>query len=133
MGFVQRMVESFHWKFGQPIHGRPTIAPDDRANLRMRLIEEEYTELHQAVAEKDLIEIADALADLAYVVYGTAAEYGIDLDKVIEEVHRSNMLKLQPDGSVQYDQYGKVIKPDTWEPPRIELVLDTQRGERAPF
>lgn len=123
---VQKMVERFHKVFGQPVLPAPALAPEDRAALRLDLIEEEFNELQAAVNDDDIIEIADALADLAYVVYGTAAEYGIDLDPVIQEVHESNMLKLQPDGEVDYDENGKVRKPDYWAAPDIRGVLEEQ-------
>lgn len=123
---VQKMVTRFHEVFDQPVVKTPTLATEARAALRLDLIEEEFNELQAAVNDGDLVEIADALADLVYVTYGTAIEYGIELDPVVQEVHESNMLKLNPDGDVDYDENGKVRKPDYWESPDIEGVLREQ-------
>ncbi|MFO7897255.1 MAG: nucleoside triphosphate pyrophosphohydrolase family protein [Candidatus Cloacimonadales bacterium] len=87
-----RVVE-FHQAMGLPVREHPVWLQTSREHLRMRLILEEASELANAYAKQDYIEVADALADLLYVVYGTAAEHGIDIDRVFEEVHRSNMTK----------------------------------------
>ena len=77
------------------------------------------SELGEAFANDDMIEISDALADLIYVAIGMALVYGIPLDEVWEEVQHSNMQKLG--GGVRED--GKILKPDDWEPPHIAEVL----------
>ena len=122
MSTQQKQVEEFHKKFGLTINKTPTYLayqhPDRQ--LRIRLIKEELTEYEDAQNE---VEVADALADLLYVVLGKAVTHGIDLDYVFAEVHRSNMTKVWPDGSVHKDQYGKVIKPVTYSPADIEGVL----------
>jgi len=87
---------------------------------------EEMIELQDAEADDDLAGIADALADLVYFAIGTAVAYGIPFDEVFSEVHRSNMTKLDTDGNVIYRDDGKVLKPDTWEPPHIKEILDAQ-------
>jgi predicted HAD superfamily Cof-like phosphohydrolase len=90
------------------------------------LIEEEFWELKQAFSEGDVVAYADAVADLLYVVYGTADEAGIDADAVFAEVHRSNMSKVGADGKVLKRADGKILKPDTYSPPDVESVLDAQ-------
>lgn len=77
--------------------------------------------------EDDHVEVADALADIVYVAYGTALTYGIDLDAVLQEVHRSNMSKLGPDGRPILREDGKVLKGPGYFPPAIGEVLRTQR------
>jgi predicted HAD superfamily Cof-like phosphohydrolase len=95
----------------------------DRRTLAVRLISQEFGEYAKAEHEDDLVEIADALGDLIYVCAWTALEYGIDLDEVFDEIHRSNMTKTWPDGTFHKDSGGKVMKPDTFEPPNILGVM----------
>ena len=77
----------------------------------------------------DLVGIADALADIVYVAYGTALTYGIDLDAVLHEVHRSNMSKLGSDGKPLIREDGKVLKSERYFPPDIESVLRSRRNQ----
>lgn len=87
------------------------------SELRYDLIDEELKELRQALDERNLIEVADALTDLLYVVYGAGHSFGINLDKCFEEVHNSNMSKLGEDGEPIYREDGKVLKgPNYWQP-----------------
>ena len=96
---------------------------EDETFLRVRLIREELKELEEAIAYKDLIEVADALTDLLYVVYGSGHTFGIDLNKTFEEVHSSNMTKLGPDGKAIKNTYGKVIKGPNYREPNLQMVL----------
>lgn len=96
MNKIQQQVLEFHQKFNVNHRGSPGLIPEDRSKLRIKLIDEELTELKEAIAKNDIVGIADALADLNYVVMGTGVEYGIDLEVVGDEVHRSNMTKLWP-------------------------------------
>jgi predicted HAD superfamily Cof-like phosphohydrolase len=97
------------------------------ASLRVALLEEEVGEFVAASERQDLVGIADALADIVYVAYGTALTYGIDLDAVLHEVHRSNMSKLGSDGKPLIRDDGKVLKPEGYFPPDIESVLRLQK------
>jgi predicted HAD superfamily Cof-like phosphohydrolase len=115
-------VKEFHKAFGQRIGEKPEIPDTAERTLRMKLLSEEMYEYTIAENENDLIEIADALADIIYIACGTAVSYGIPLDKVFEEVHRSNMAKLV-DGKVLRREDGKIQKPASWTPPDIEGVL----------
>ena len=119
-----QMVSDFHDAFGLPVLYKPTldIAPE-RLALRLSLITEERRELHDAIADSDLVEVADALADLLYVVYGMGHELGINLDKVFAEVQRSNMTKLGADGRPIIREDGKILKGPHFEQPRIAEVL----------
>lgn len=112
------MVREFHETFGHPVANTPGLIDRERAMLRHRLITEELEELHQAIIDDDLVEIADALTDLKYVVEGAAIEWGIPLDDCFAEVHSSNMSKLGEDGKPIYrDSDNKILKgPNFWEP-----------------
>lgn len=118
----QEMVREFHERFDLSVRTEPSLVPYDEGALRYSLIAEELREYDTALAKGDIVEIADALADLAYVVYGAALTHGIDLDAVLREVHRSNMAKLH-NGTVIKREDGKVLKPEGWQPPNIEAVL----------
>lgn len=118
-----QMVRQFHEAFGVPAYGTPRVPSQKRQDLRRKLIEEEWWETYHALLKSDIVKIADGLADLVVVIYGTALEYGIDLDAVLEEVHASNMAKLGPDGKPILREDGKVLKPEGWKPPNIEWAL----------
>lgn len=122
---AQTQVAEFHEAFSMPNRVKfldPRLT--DRTAMRLDLIQEEASELAEAIHANDIVEVADALADLVYVTYGAALEFGIDLDAVIAEVHRSNMAKLGPNGQVIYREDGKVLKPEGWTPPNIRSVLE---------
>lgn len=104
--------------------------PDDATyNLRARLIHEELQELDDAWLDDDLVEYADAIGDLLYVVYGAAVEAGIDADVVFAEVNRSNWTKLGADGQVHLRDDGKVLKPDTFEEPQLARLLGLEETD----
>ena len=124
------MVEEFHRVYGLPVRSGPSLDVEMGLHgLRKRLMREELDEVCAAIDRSDLIEVADGLADLLYVVYGTAITFGIDLDVVVREVHRSNMTKLGPDGQPIYREDGKVMKGPGFELPRIAEVLNLADGE----
>lgn len=123
---VQSKVREFHETFGAPVGTVPALIHKERADLRVALIDEELDELRDAILDADLVGVADALGDLAYVVYGAAVEYGIDLDKVITEIHASNMSKLDENGEPIYREDGKIMKSDSYWPPRLDIVLEEQ-------
>jgi len=98
--------------------------PEEVYQLRLRLLEEEFNEFKKAHAEKDKVEMADALADMIYIAVGTANVMNIPLDKVWNEVQRSNMAKVDPStGKVTKREDGKILKPEGWTPPQIQKVL----------
>lgn len=114
-------VREFHEKFGVANRQTPGIPGGGINFLRKELIKEEFFEFLRAWNRDDLVEMADALADLTYVILGTALSYGIPLDPVFNEVHRSNMLKTG--GATRPD--GKILKPEGWQPPDIESILES--------
>lgn len=117
------MVREFHVTYEIPIAETLGHPPEDRIILRRKLIEEEYWEYDLEVENGDIVNLAKELADIVYVVYGAALEYGIPLDKVFTEVHRSNMTKLDSDGTVLRREDGKVLKGPNYKEPDIESIL----------
>lgn len=122
----QAMVEEFHRKFEIAIGHTPSVPGDGIRELRVRLIQEEFDELKEAMATQDLAGVAKELADLLYVVYGTAVAYGMDMDPVFREVHRSNLSKVG--GYKRAD--GKWVKPPTYSPAQVEPLLEAQSARR---
>lgn len=124
---IATAVAEFHKAFNLPMQQAPNADIDySLAKLRVALLEEEVSEFVTAAEKGDLVGIADALADIIYVVYGTALTYGIDLDAVFREVHRSNMSKLDIDGKPLIRDDGKVLKSERYFPPDIVSVLAQQ-------
>lgn len=117
------MVREFHEATGSPVGDRPKMVDDHRTQLRIELIKEEVSEVLEAVNNNDLENLAKELADLLYVTYGWAVEAGINLDAVFEEVHRSNMSKLGPDGKAIYRDDGKVLKGPNYFEANVAAVL----------
>jgi predicted HAD superfamily Cof-like phosphohydrolase len=117
-------VREFHRAFRLPASATPIESIDDRVRrTRINLVKEEVDELIAAMKTEDLVAIADELADVLYVVFGTAVTYGIPIDAVFEEVHRSNMTKLGEDGTPIIAESGKCLKGPNYEKPRIDELL----------
>jgi len=130
---IQQSVIDFHKKFGHPVRDTPQTITYDEANQAFGFIEEELTELAEALEQKscgstwsggeccaakdaDLIEIADALGDVVFTAYGMAARHGIDLDRVLAAIVESNMTKTA-------NGMGKIKKGDDYVPPKIAEAL----------
>jgi predicted HAD superfamily Cof-like phosphohydrolase len=106
------------------VNDHPTLdVPDAVKAIRCALIEEEAAEFRAALEEGDLVAVADAVADLLYVVYGAALTFGIPAAEVFAEVHRSNMTKLGEDGLPIYREDGKVLKGPHYSPPDLAPIL----------
>jgi predicted HAD superfamily Cof-like phosphohydrolase len=103
-----------------------TSIPADLRQLRVDLLVEEVREFADATEAKDIVGIADALADILYVTYGAAITYGVDLDQVVREVHRSNMSKLDEMGRPVLREDGKVLKSARYTRPDVVAVLEAQ-------
>ena len=117
------LVGDFMEVFGQEVKDEPALPDWDTCALRLDLITEEVKELEVALANEDLTDIADALTDILYVVYGAGHAFGIDLDACFQEVHRSNMSKLGQDGKPVYREDGKVLKgPDYFDPDLASIL-----------
>ena len=110
-------VRKFMKTFGQEVREKPGFPDDKITSLRYDLITEEIGELKEAMENKDIKEVADALTDILYVTYGAGHAFGIDLDKCFKEVQDSNMSKLGSDGKPIYNEKGKVMKgPNYFKP-----------------
>lgn len=125
------MVEEFHRIYGLPVRQEPQIPDKNEIQLRRDLLSEEYWEYDDAAHKNDIVGIADALADMIYIIHGTALVYGIPLDAVFDEVHRSNMSKLDEEGKPLYREDGKVLKGSLYSPPNIQEILDGKTGKSA--
>ena len=117
------LVGDFMEAFGQEVQLEPTWPDFNTRELRLELIAEELDELSDAVADRDMIQIADALTDLLYVIYGAGHAFGIDLDECFQEVHASNMSKLGENGRPIHREDGKVMKGPGYFEPDLESIL----------
>ena len=116
-------VKTFMETFGQEVKTKPSFSTDKINSLRYNLIKEELDELKEALDNKDLLEVADALTDILYVTYGAGHAFGIDLDKCFEEVQNSNMSKLDENNKPIYNESGKVMKgPNYFKPDLSKFV-----------
>ncbi len=116
-------VGTFMKTFGQEVKTKPSFGTDKINKLRLDLIKEELSELTEAMNNKDLLEVADALTDILYVTYGAGHAFGINLDKCFEEVQNSNMSKLDENGKPIYNEHGKVMKgPNYFKPDLSKFV-----------
>ena len=116
-------VGTFMKTFGQEVRTKPSFSTDKINKLRLDLIKEELTELTEAMNNKDLLEVADALTDILYVTYGAGHAFGINLDKCFDEVQNSNMSKLDENGKPIYNEHGKVMKgPNYFKPDLSKFV-----------
>ena len=122
MNDAQKMVQEFHEQFDIHTATTPCVPDDATQTLRNRLIQEEFEEFQEAMQSKDLSAMAKELADLLYVVYGTAVSLGIDMEPVFKEVHRSNMSKV---GGYKRED-GKWVKPTTYSPACLDKILESQ-------
>ena len=154
---MQYAIEEFMRRCDQDVAAYPQLPSDDIRKLRIRLMVEELlgaidpeefanadanqyvelliknksNELIASMLKGDLVGVADGLADVLYVVIGTAVAYGIDIQEVFDEVHRSNLSKTVWNEELQRytiekDEFGKGIKPDTYSPADIPPIIERQ-------
>ena len=117
----QKDVESFMEAGDQPVNKNLTLI-GSQPDLYMNLITEEYKETLEAFQNKDMIEVADGLADMVWVIMGMCSSCGINFEKIWEEVKASNMSKFV-DGKAIKNEAGKIMKPETYFRPDIKKVL----------
>lgn len=120
MSEQQEKVKDFHRKFGFTLNETPTHIPIILGQLRHKDTLKEMEELRKAILSDDLVKIADALGDVKYFIRGTAAAYGIPIDRVFDEVHRSNMTKERPPGGGD----AKAVKGKDYSPPDLSFILN---------
>ena len=118
-------VKYFMETFNQDVEPVPKFPTMDIQELRIELIREELEELRVAIEDKNLVEVADALADILYVTYGAAHSFGIPIDACFNEVQRSNMSKLDENGKPIYRSDGKIMKGINYSKPDLKSVLQT--------
>ena len=109
--------------FGQEVKDKPSFSTEKINKLRIDLIKEELEELTEAMKNRDLLEVADALTDILYVTYGAGHAFGINLDKCFEEVQNSNMSKLDNSGKPIYNDKGKVMKGPNYFKPNLSKLI----------
>jgi predicted HAD superfamily Cof-like phosphohydrolase len=119
---ISRMLAEFHDAIGDLGHSRT-----EWAELRKRLLREELEEVIQALDSGDMVSLAQELADLVYVAYGTAVDPGINLDVAIAEVHCANMSKIGPDGRFVIRPDGKVLKGPDYRPPDMSAAVNERK------
>ena len=117
-------VKLFMKTYGQEVKDKAGFSDAKTNKLRIDLIKEELEELTEAMQDKNLLEVADALTDILYVTYGAGHAFGIDLDKCFEEVQNSNMSKLGEDGKPIYNEAGKVMKGPNYFKPDLSKYLN---------
>lgn len=121
-----KKVTQFHNTFKLAVRQKPTLDfSKEQSILRFNLMKEENEEYLEAVNNNDLIEVADALGDMLYILCGTILDHGLQhkIEEVFDEIHRSNMSKLDTDGKPIYREDGKVLKGKNYFPPDIASVL----------
>jgi len=116
-------VKKFMETFGQEVKNKAEFPNEKIQDLRVSLIDEELSELKEAIKNKDIKEVADALTDILYVTYGAGHAFGIDLDKCFDEVQRSNMSKLDENGKPIFNEQGKVLKGPNYYKPNLEKFI----------
>jgi predicted HAD superfamily Cof-like phosphohydrolase len=120
-------VEEFHNAFRIPVRKAPTGELEEREyTLRFNLMKEENEEYLEAAQNGDIVEIADALGDMLYILCGTILKHGLQdkISEVFQEIQRSNMSKLDADGKPIYREDGKVLKSELYFKPDIKTILD---------
>ena len=116
-------VKKFMETFGQEVKNKAEFPNEKIQDLRVSLIDEELSELKEAIENKDIKEVADALTDILYVTYGAGHAFGIDLDKCFDEVQRSNMSKLDENRKPIFNEHGKVLKGPNYFKPNLEKFI----------
>jgi len=115
-------LKEFHKKANYPINDKLNLdTRESEMPLRVELLKEEFSEYLRAEYDNDIVEVADGLADMLYIIYGTALTYGIPLDRIFDEVHRSNMTKFTEGVIVRDD--GKILKGKDFEEPKLREIL----------
>ena len=117
-------VKTFMNTYGQDVKEKADFPENKIVKLRIDLIEEELNELKEAIKNKDIVEVADALTDILYVTYGAGHSFGVNLDECFDEVQRSNMSKLGEDGKPIYNDSGKVMKGPNYFAPNLKKIVN---------
>ncbi len=121
-----KKVEEFHRAFKRPVREEPGFESEESKKLRVRLLKEEVDELKEALEEDDKVGVLDALVDIQYILSGTVVEFGFQklFDDAFEEIHSSNMSKLDENGKPILREDGKVLKSENYRKPDLKQFLD---------
>ena len=121
-----KQLKEFHVAFNLGWGGKPAHINEETKQLRIKIMREEMEEAIEAMEREPIENIAKELADVLYVVCGTIGEYGLSdkMEKIFDDVHKSNMSKLGPEGKPLYREDGKVLKGDHYVLPDIKSILD---------
>ena len=120
-----KAVELFHKTFGAPIGEKPKLIDKEIGKLRWELMQEENQEYWEAVCENDIVEIADALGDMLYILFGTIISHGMQdkIAEVFDEIQRSNMSKLDENGKPIFREDGKILKGKNYSKPDFSKII----------
>ena len=121
---MEAAIKEFRTTYGLPVNEEPTLLDCDEEELHSELLNEELDELWEAEINRDMKEVADAIGDSIYVLYGRAVHMGLPINRILQEIHASNMSKLGEDGKPIYREDGKVLKGPNFFEPRIQEILD---------
>lgn len=123
MNYMKEKVLEFHEVYECAIADKPKLPEQSLRDTRQRILDEEWEEYKRAEKDNDLTEIADALGDMLYIIFGTCIAYGIPIEDVFDEIHNSNMSKLE-DGKILKREDGKVLKGKNYFRPNIKKILE---------
>tara|TARA_R100000231_G_C5205604_1_gene128863 strand:+ start:128 stop:508 length:381 start_codon:yes stop_codon:yes gene_type:complete len=120
-----QLLTNFNKAYKLPVNRKPTLISIEESNLKFKLIQEELNEYKKACSDEDLVEVCDAIIDLTYVIYGMVVQHGLTevFDKMFEEVHKSNMSKLE-NGKVLTRSDGKILKGSEYFKPNLKKYLN---------
>lgn len=117
-------VKEFQTIFKSHVSEKPVLPNTEERDLRKRLLEEEYNEYLEGENNNDIIEIADALGDMLYIIYGTAVSYGLPINEIFNEIHASNMSKLDENGNPIFREDGKILKGKNYFKPDLKSIIE---------
>lgn len=121
-------VKQFHSLCGYAHSAVPSVSDADRRSLWSKLVEEEVQELQSALSSADLIRVADGLGDVIYVCIGAALAFGLPIEKIFNEIHRSNLSKVNTAGHIERRPDGKILRGNNYTPPDLLRVLTEHSG-----
>lgn len=121
-------VKEFQTIFKSHVSENPILPNIEERDLRKRLLEEEYNEYLEGENNNDIVEIADALGDMLYIIYGTAVSYGLPINEIFNEIHASNMSKLDENGNPIFREDGKILKGKNYFKPDLKSIIESKNG-----
>jgi predicted HAD superfamily Cof-like phosphohydrolase len=122
-------VKKFHEIYECNIGDEAAFPSDTERDLRKKLLQEEFEEYITAEADNNLVEVADALGDMLYIIYGTAVSYGLPINDIFDEIHNSNLSKLDENGLPIRREDGKIMKGPNYFKPDISSIINRNRKE----